>query len=41
MPEKEQSWVQINASRAGDLPTVSAKAAPLSTADARKKALGF
>lgn len=41
VPEKEQQWVQINASRAADLPTVSSKQAPLGTADARKKELGF
>ena len=41
LPDSKKEWVQINADRAAGLPEVKTKQPALSTADARKKELGF
>src|SRR3954453_12109708 len=41
VPGKEKEWVAANANKAPGLPVISAKGAPLPTAEARKKELGF
>jgi ferredoxin len=41
IPEELEEWVAINAERAVGLPVINETKDPLSTAEARKKELGF
>lgn len=41
LPEELQDWVAINQEKASGLPVINDTQEPLSTADARKKELGF
>lgn len=41
LPKSQEKWLEINASRAPNLPNVTHKQDPLPTAEERKKALGF
>ena len=41
VPAQEKGFVQINADKGSTLPQITTKGAPLPTAEARKKELGF
>ncbi|MEM7152574.1 MAG: 4Fe-4S binding protein [Myxococcota bacterium] len=41
LPEDQTDWIQINADKAPDLPSVTETDTPLPTADDRRKELGF
>jgi ferredoxin len=41
IPPEKQRWIEINATRAPDLPSVETKQEPYPGAEERKKALGF
>lgn len=41
LPEDQTDWIQINADKAPDLPSVTETESPLPTADDRRKQLGF
>ncbi len=41
LPADKKAWLQINAQRSDELPTISQKAEPLPTAQERKKQLGY
>lgn len=41
LPDDKQSWIQINADKAPDLPVINEKEDPLPTAEDRRKELGF
>ncbi len=41
LPEDKQKWTAINAEKAPDLPVITEKQDPLSTAEEHKKELGF
>jgi ferredoxin len=41
LPEDQTKWIEINASRAADLPTISEPMDPLPGAEERKTELGF
>ena len=41
VPEDQQQWIEINAERAPDLPTITETSAPYPGAEERRKELGF
>lgn len=41
LPPAEGKWVELNATRANELPIVAAKEVPLATAEERARELGF
>ena len=41
VPSEKEEWIQINADKAADLPVITEKQEPLSTASDRKAELGF
>jgi len=41
MPDEKAPWVQVNAERSKDLPVITGKQTPLSTAQARREELGL
>jgi len=41
LSDDEERWIEINASRAPDLPVIRSKQSPLPTAEARRSELGL
>ena len=41
VPEAQQQWIEINAERAPDLPTITETSTPFPGAEERRKELGF
>lgn len=41
LPEDKKEWIEINATKAPNLPVIAEKQDPLPTAEEKKKALGF